>query len=142
LRSTDPSFEDSETILRSNHLFFVTLIENFHKHQKYLESLNRSNNVSAINANNFKKTIFGTFMKMPEQWRNVSGLKKGFEVSKEVNELLISRISPAMSSSSRRTASFVSSSTSIPSSPTYSEMNSTQYSSNGWLKLTGAEAAA
>jgi hypothetical protein len=120
----------------------VTLIENFHKHQKYLESLNRSNNVSAINANNFKKTIFGTFMKMPEQWRNVSGLKKGFEVSKEVNELLISRISPAMSSSSRRTASFVSSSTSIPSSPTYSEMNSTQYSSNGWLKLTGAEAAA
>lgn len=76
LNHLDPNFTDKEKILRANHIFFKTLQQNFNKHVKLLESVNRSTGNNAINSENINKIIFGTFMKQPEAWRNVSKDKR------------------------------------------------------------------
>lgn len=70
----DPNMKEKENILKANHLFFKLLVENFHKHSKYLENVNRQMDTSGVTANNISKIIFGTFMKQPQSWRSVSNL--------------------------------------------------------------------
>lgn len=72
LNHLDPLTEDKEKVLKANHLFFKLLVGNFQKHSKYLESVNRQTGLSAVTADNIDKIIFGTFMKQPSNWRNVS----------------------------------------------------------------------
>lgn len=72
LRQLDPNMKDKENILKANHFFFKLLVENFQRHSKYLESVNRQTDSNGITANNINKIIFGTFMKQSASWRNVS----------------------------------------------------------------------
>lgn len=72
LHDLDPDLANKEKLLKSNHLFFKLLGLNILKHSKYLENTNRKNGVSAITPMNIKRIVFGTFMKQPLAWRNVS----------------------------------------------------------------------
>lgn len=72
LKHLDSNFEDKEKVLTANHIFFKLLVSNFGRHAKCLESVNRSKGINAVNAENINKIIFGTFMKQPQAWKNVS----------------------------------------------------------------------
>lgn len=72
LKFLDPAFHEKETKLKANYLFFKSLVTNFHKHSKYMESVNKSTRSTVINSSNIDKIIFGTFMKQSDKWRNVS----------------------------------------------------------------------
>lgn len=73
LRHFDFEIEDKQRSLEANHAFFKLLVANFPKHAKHVENVNRLTGSSAITSNNINKIIFGTFMKQPLSWRNVSG---------------------------------------------------------------------
>lgn len=72
LKHLDPEYEQNEKILKVNHLFFRLLMENFDRHSKLVESANRVSGCTQITSENAVKVIFGTFMKQPASWRNVS----------------------------------------------------------------------
>lgn len=71
LDTLDPMTDEKAKVLKANHLFFKLLVNNFQRHSKYLENVNRSTGLTAVTAENIDKIIFGTFMRQPQNWRNV-----------------------------------------------------------------------
>lgn len=73
-RSSSENFDENERLLRAYHHCFKLLVDNIQKHGKYLENVNRMNNNFIITPNNIQDSnvIFGSYMKQPIKWRNVS----------------------------------------------------------------------
>lgn len=72
-RSSSENYDESELLLRAYHHCFKLLVDNIHKHGKYLENVNRMNNNFVITPSNIQDSnvIFGIYMKQPIKWRNV-----------------------------------------------------------------------
>lgn len=76
LKRSNPDFQDNEKVLKANHTCFNLLMKNIARHLKYLDILNRNYDNFIITPHNIQNSniIFGTFMKQPIKWRNVSSL--------------------------------------------------------------------
>lgn len=74
LKRSSENYDENEKILRAYHHCFKLLFDNIHKHGKYLDNVNRINNNFIITPNNIQDSnvIFGSYMKQPIKWRNVS----------------------------------------------------------------------
>ena len=72
LHHLEPEFEQKADVLNANYQLFKLLAQNIALHAKYLDNLNRKYTIGVIHPGNIHKIIFGTFMKQPQNWRNVS----------------------------------------------------------------------
>jgi hypothetical protein len=63
---------ESEETLAAWYGCFKLLGFNIDRHAKFLDRVNHVHQTSVITVNNYHKIIFGTFMKQPIPWRNVS----------------------------------------------------------------------
>lgn len=71
LNQLDPDMKSKEEVLKANHLFFKLLVAEFERHSDLVENVNRSTGCETINADTINKINFGTFMKQPQNWRDV-----------------------------------------------------------------------
>lgn len=74
LKRSSDDFVANEKILKANRTCYKLLIKNIPKHLKYLDNVNRNHDNFIITPYNIQNSniIFGTFMKQPQRWRNVS----------------------------------------------------------------------
>lgn len=69
LKSLDHQFEEHEKRLKANYLYFKILAADF---KKFSIDSTLPPESRYIDASNIGSVIFGTFMKEPSQWRDVS----------------------------------------------------------------------